>query len=452
MERLGRSQPTKITLYETLYDKHDPKSLSAVQGVSVLLLDYIIVTALLLVTDLQEWMLIKEINDAKITESSASGAQASSSFTLASAPKHRKNVYGEPVFPNLLTTEARSKHSSSSTGPMTPGFPETPTSHIVAASVYNYEESYYPSPPASPKPGLSSIIGSIDDSMDRESFTIPDIRSSSPLAESLRFSSRRPSHSHFDPSFYGSQIPPVPSHPFLHSNPLQDNTNISQAPQHSTPLFHSYGRERFHTAVSDGSERFVLVEDNAAQVGHNRISPEAKGMVRSERSNSVRSYASSGGRRPLPKLPPVPLVAPSTLAARRVQSSTQLRSDVTMASSSSSSQPASQIRTGPQRSLPRTPGITIPNGVARSSTTSNTEASPLRSPHSLEQTHSRMPPITKASQEDLTNWVHLLTNPQRDLPPAPLPSTSIFDVPPPAYESINFSPPKSQWGGDDTYS
>ncbi|KJA27603.1 hypothetical protein HYPSUDRAFT_34709 [Hypholoma sublateritium FD-334 SS-4] len=448
MDRAGRSEPTKLMIYETLYDKYDPKSLSAIKGVSVLLLDYIIVTALLLVTDLQEWMLVKRFEEPT-PSIPGSSSQPSNSVPELASTQLRKIIYGEPIFPKLLATDSRSKHSSSSTGPMTPGPPQTPTSATFGSSAIKYEESFYTSSrPSSPMPGLPSIAGSRDDVDNCESFVIPEIQASTPLAESLRFSSRHPSHSHFDPSFYGSsEEPPVPSLPFKYSKSLRSLGNTSQP---STPLSQSFRREPFETPSSDRSEHHIPSppEESIISAGSSQVpttpAVRSPGMVRSERSNSVRSYSSSIGRRPLPKPPQMAPMPPKPPVPRRVQSSMQLRNNAT---SSPSPPPATAQPARPQRALPATPinspstsDTTSPPATSESSTAGATLLSPLSSEHA----YGRNPPITKASQEDLTRWVHLLTAPQRDLPPAPLPSTSIYDVPPPAYDTINFSRSRTQ--------
>lgn len=438
-------------IFETLHDKYDPKSISAIQGVSVLLLDYIIVTALLLVTDLQEWMLVKRFEEPT-PSIPGSSSQPSNSVPELASTQLRKIIYGEPIFPKLLVTDSRSKHSSSSTGPMTPGPPQTPTSATFGSSAFKYEESFYTSSrPSSPMPGLPSIAGSHDDVDNCESFVIPEIQASTPLAESLRFSSRHPSHSHFDPSFYGSsEEPPVPSLPAKYSKSLRSLGNTSQP---STPLSQTFRREPSETPASDRSERHIpspteksVIAAGPSQVPTTQTAVRSLGMVRSERSNSVRSYSSSIGRRPLPKPPQVAPMPPKPPVPRRVQSSAQLRNNATL-SPSPPSPPATAQPARPQRALPATPiNSPSPSDIASPPATSESSnaGAALLSPLSSEHPHGRNPPITKASQEDLTRWVHLLTTPQRDLPPAPLPSTSIYDVPPPAYDTINFSRSRSQ--------
>jgi hypothetical protein len=104
-----------------------------------------------------------------------------------------------------------------------------------------------------------------------------------------------------------------------------------------------------------------------------------------------------------------------------------------------------------RRPLPKPPGestslrtqSTTPPPINSPETSSNasrslpptpSERRPSVSSHS--RIHPRSPPMTKTSQEELTKWVHGLTDVSRDLPPVPLPETVVFDLPPPSYSSI----------------
>jgi hypothetical protein len=102
-------------------------------------------------------------------------------------------------------------------------------------------------------------------------------------------------------------------------------------------------------------------------------------------------------RRPLPK-------PPRESALRRTQSSS----------------PSTTTSTRTFRSLPPTPLLEV----------SEPEDSLVLG------THSGSPPMKKVTQ-DLTGWVHELTDPQRVLSPStPSPTAVVFDLPPPSYSSI----------------
>lgn len=107
-------------------------------------------------------------------------------------------------------------------------------------------------------------------------------------------------------------------------------------------------------------------------------------------------------RRPLPK-------PPRESALRRTQSST----------------PSTATSALTFRSLPPTPLIEVsePN-ESRPSVSGNSRI------------HS--PPMKKETQE-LTRWVHELTDPQQVLSTTPSPGTEVFDLPPPSYTSIYFA-------------
>ncbi|KAF8971220.1 hypothetical protein BDZ97DRAFT_2054927 [Flammula alnicola] len=416
------SERTKLIIYETLHDKYDPNTLSSYQGVSLLLLDYVLVTGLLLVTDPQDWMLVQEFEEGQsltIPNPDRLGISSAPDLPLTSDPQLRKIMYGEPIYPKLSGTESRSKHSSSSTPPTTPGLPRTPTSSMP---IFTFPESESSSSrPATPKSTLASVIGS-DDNFD--SFSIPETRTSSPLPESIYFSSAAPSHTYADPSFYRSQTrPPVPPLPLQYATAF-NGRNFSSQP--STPVsagFRNF-RQLPHTPPADTIPR-PRTSPPEEQPSLDMTAQRSSHQSRAERPSSIRSHTSNFST----STTAAPPISASPPVARRVQSSSQLRSDTPL------SPPTKAAPPRPQRSLPPTPGVGV---VGNNNNTQSSEAE-ANTHLQVEQQHSRQPPITKASQEDLTNWVHLLTNPGRDLPPAPLPSSSIFDAPPPAYDTITFS-------------
>lgn len=397
----------------------------------MLLLDYVLITALLLVTDLQEWMVVRKYEGKGLHLSGSSGQGSSSMPDLPSTsdPKFRKIMFGEPIYPKIAAgAESRSRLSegSSSLSPTTPGFPRTPTSG--GASIHDPEFDYSPLRPASPKTTMAPMVSSEDDEdeddNDGEDTFFDDTRPSSVLAESFHYSSAAPSHPHIDPSFYGisQSRPPVPQIPTQFKS--LNGRGFSSQP--STPISMTFRPIR---DLPPPPPESLLQDSGDSQVA---------------RSNSVRSYTFNLSRpgspstpRPLPPPPPVPPISSGPPLARRVQSSNQLRNDASFAALTSPSRP--------MRSLPPTPSIgrshvpplpPAPETVPEEQMHIESDGGSVRVSH---HSHSRQPPITKASQEDLRNWVHMLTTPQRDLPPAPLPSSSIFDVPPPAYNTIDFS-------------
>ena len=511
--KLAKGQiPTILTVYETLHDKYDPRGLSAFKGVSILLLDYLVVTGLLLVTDLQDWMLVRKFEDDDMSRphsSDASGGQGSgtaSDLPPTSDPQWRKIMFGEPLYPKL----GSEGHSNTSKSPTTTGFPGTPTSPIEVGHPYSYfgsEEGSSSRPSSrSQKMRLSSVTTEDDVRSEDMAYEGAPI---SPSAESVAFTSPAPSHTYLEPSFYGSDPPPVPPLPLQYVQSFngrnaksQPTTPVSATfkplPQHppiSTRSSHTPSEERPHSSLSQSSpvEFANPHRNNEAEDDDDDDLPpidsfpprhsvpqelsfgSSSSSIRSEsvRSSISGSHASGSlsrpgssarTRRPLPRPPPVPpldgktitptnnmsMIPNHNLVPRRTQSSTHLEIKP-FAKGGLHTPPR------PQRSLPPTPHdsrpassplageleVMVDAGAEADFLTSqgrtDSDIPPSAGFLSPDQAHGRQPPITKSSQEDLTDWVHKLTSPQRDLPPAPLPQSTIFDVPPPAYSSINFS-------------
>jgi hypothetical protein len=357
-----------------------------------------------------------------LSGSSGQGSSSMPDLPSTSDPKFRKIMFGEPIYPKIAggaESRLRLSEGSSSLSPTTPGFPRTPTSASGGASIPDPEFDSSPLRPASPKTTMAPTVSSeYDNDEDDEGTLFDDTRPPSVLAESFHYSATAPSHTHIDPSFYGNSQsrPPVPRIPPQFKS--LNGRGFSSQP--STPISMTFRPTR---DLPPPPPESPLHESGDSQFA---------------RSNSVRSYTSNHSRpgspstrRPLPPPPPVPPISSSPPLARRVQSSNQLRNHASFAALTSPSRPL--------RSLPPTPNTSRSNVPPPEPVPEGHGNSPVRVPH-----HSRQPPITKASQEDLRNWVHVLTAPERDLPPVPLPSSSIFDVPPPAYNTINFSPQRQR--------
>ncbi|KAF8868128.1 hypothetical protein CPB84DRAFT_1858462 [Gymnopilus junonius] len=487
--------PMRVTVYETLHDKYDPKDLPGFQGVSVLLLDYLLLTAMLLVTDLQEWMLVPNLDgqNVSVPDLSIQGPSADE-VPFRSDPRFRKFLYGEPIFPKLSGEGVR--RGSAPDVPTTSPYPDSPSS----------------SPLHSPRTTLPSMTDSDVEDDNFDTFSLPEMRHAETrflcTSESFSHRSRPP---HMD-TLTRLSTPQKAALIDLHSQP-------------STPVSATFTRAASHLSSQPIISRsktspFEMSDHQHGDTGDYFDPTKDQGLPTVPRSimrtDSVRSSASTtsrSGRRPLPQPPPVPppVVSSNVPGARRVQSSSQIGTypSFTAPSTSTSSYPSRDARSAspippiprPQRSLPPTPVIMStpptphPHAHSYSRTSSSTPATspspsplsfdistastsslppqdsihmtlqnmtisndddddnyntitiPASNPHLRQDTlspdpahlHSRQPPITKASHEDLARYVHSLTSDQRDLPPAPLPNTSLYDMPPPAYNSINFT-------------
>ncbi|PPQ72070.1 hypothetical protein CVT26_006705 [Gymnopilus dilepis] len=517
-------EPMRLTVYETLHDKYDSKDLPGFQGVSVLLLDYLLLTAMLLVTDLQEWMLVPKLDgqNASVTDLGSQGPSADE-VPFRSDPRFRKFLYGEPIFPKLSGEGVR-RGSAPDVGTSS-GYPDSPSS----------------SPLHSPRTTLPSMTDSDIEDDNFDTFSLPEMRHAETrslyTAESFSHSSHAPSHGFIDPSFYSSEYslsrPPVPPLPVQYSRSL-NGRNFSSQP--STPISATFARAPSRLASqplisrSQTSSPFEL-GDHQHEDGRDYFDPTKDhdmlpppSIVRTDSVRSSTSTMSRSGRRPLPQPPPVPPVVSSNVpVARRVQSSSQIGTYPPFAPSypaKDTSTPPIPPMPRPQRSLPPTPVImsTPPTAnphaqpsvystpssstlhlqssshthtLTSSPSTSTPATSPTPSPLSVSITTStssppqpihmtlqnmtigddddenntitipasnphlphpdtfspgaasvrstRQPPIVKAVQdEDLARYVHSLTGSGSDTDASP-PSTSIYDLPPPAYNSINFT-------------
>lgn len=372
MDLADGQQHISLAIYETLRDKSDPQALPTYKGVSFLLLDYLIVTALLCVTDVSAWMKLGDMQDMAPLNDTNSGQElgdvphfpnhssAMSSGELRSVPSNTSlptTISGVP--PSRLYTAPTPEASSSRWYADTPIAEDPPT---MADSSKDYLTLLNDT---KPNPTTEAVQDSASDchTSVRKRKSSRNIPSVLPLLSQLS----RPTAS-------TSSLPKVDL-----SRPLNQPTKTNiHSPQPSLAL-----------------ESF--------------LSSEPPNFSKSSRASRSVSY-----RRPLPK-------PPGESTPRRTQSSTP--------------PPINSLATSSSfRSLPPTP---TPASAPLVEVSESDESTPLVSGHS--RRHPRSPPMTKASQEELTQWVHGLTDPQRALPPTPLPETVVFDLPPPSYSSIYFA-------------
>lgn len=215
-----------------------------------------------------------------------------------------------------------------------------------------------------------------------------------------------------DPSTEAVQHPcSSASHTMPVKKPIQSLRNMPSV----LPLFSQLSRPSTSTGCTNTSSSSIFKADLSRSLDQptTRInSPQQSpfGLDNKESSPSEQlsnvSHTPNGSlsyRRPLPNPP-----RESTL--RRTQSS---------------SSPSTATSTHTSRSLPPTPLLEVPEP---------NESRPVVSGDS--RIHSRSPPMIKVSQE-LTRWVHELTDPQvLSTTPSESPATVVFDLPPPAYSSI----------------
>ncbi|KAJ6498992.1 hypothetical protein C8R45DRAFT_99960 [Mycena sanguinolenta] len=241
--------PPRIKVYETLHDKHDSRPILVQNGVSVVLIDHLIITAMLLVTDVQDWMLVQKYEGEESTVPILPPLASTSTDLFdtppqsapASASQWRKILYGEPIFPKRYPN-SRSASTTDLTAPV-------PTSSKQMAKIL-YGEPIYPSLSS---PVTSNWESDDDDEVDVEdeegeyraqrdsanssansSLPSPAMpatpRVESPISESIFYpSARPPSHGYVDPSYYGEDVPPVPQ------IPAQYASSVSSTSRGATP-------------------------------------------------------------------------------------------------------------------------------------------------------------------------------------------------------------------------
>ncbi|KAJ7163545.1 hypothetical protein C8R43DRAFT_1123145 [Mycena crocata] len=217
--------PPRIKVFETLHDKYDARPMTVHNGVSILLIDHLIVTAMLLVTDVQDWMLVQKYEGSDSAPSLPPLTPSSSLFDQppqsapASGAQWRKILYGEPLFPKR-TPNSRTVSTTDLSAPL-------PMSTKQMAKIV-YGDPIYPSLTSSP---VTSIWDSEDEDEDddlvayraqRGSYNpsllgsplSPPTRVHSPSSESVAYpNARSPSHTYMDPTYYGGDVPPVPQIP-----------------------------------------------------------------------------------------------------------------------------------------------------------------------------------------------------------------------------------------------
>ncbi|TFK66534.1 hypothetical protein BDN72DRAFT_143828 [Pluteus cervinus] len=202
------NSPARLKVYETLHDRYDARALDVHHGVSTLLLDYLIVTALLLVSTVEDYLVVRKFDD----DESFKSPSIIEPSKPTSASQWRKILYGEPLF---------TKRSIDIGTPSPEAIPDaillTPTSPDQVAEIA-YGVPLFSSPRS-----LSSSYSSYESESDIDDDDLGPVfkfgkemsRPPSPSAESVYFpvgNASAPSHDYLDPSFYGdkSQSPISP--------------------------------------------------------------------------------------------------------------------------------------------------------------------------------------------------------------------------------------------------
>ncbi|KAG7098471.1 hypothetical protein E1B28_000415 [Marasmius oreades] len=245
----------KLMIFETLHDKHDTRPMNVHRGVSLLLLDYLLVSALLLVTDSQEWTNLRKSEG----ESSSSPLQArrslsgsvsprSISATSTSASQWRKIMYGEPMYPKRLSSTSQPPSTPTSAGQMAkimfgkPLYPSLRTSSDYSCCPPDFDSDADTSDSDSERPEAEDSEHEDEEEEEEEGVGVQVVtpsrqpsRAPSPSEESVLYpltTSSAPSHTYLDPLFYNEfNVPPVPKIPTQYAA----SASSSRVPSPITP-------------------------------------------------------------------------------------------------------------------------------------------------------------------------------------------------------------------------
>lgn len=360
------SVPPRIKVYETLHDKYDAHPMLVHRGISVLLLDYLLVTSLLLVTDIQEWMVVKKY------EGDVSSISPLTRPPTATSPSQwRKIIFGEPLFPRRASSSA-----------ITLSRPQLSSGQM--ANVYGVRS-----------PGADITVSFESDSEDDESdieevVQQPSTRPPSPSAESVCYplmNTTAPAHTYLDPTFYAHDVPPVPPLPFKYAS--QNVVRVTTPSSASSTRQVRTLPEVPQSSTRPRSQSTPYRESPPPRPSHESFSSDS----RTERPVRpvVRTSSISSRRLPVPPTPTTPgsserQTLPSALHPSLREKRTSVHG---------------------RRSLPPTP---------------------ISAPASTFSHSDRLPRRRKDAHDELFDWSGGRSS-----------RNSVFDPPPPAYNSISFS-------------
>ncbi|KAH7919283.1 hypothetical protein BV22DRAFT_1023250 [Leucogyrophana mollusca] len=468
--------PPQLKIYESLETRHSVPQLDHA-GISLSLLDHIFVTALLLVSEPEEWMTIAHhpIPSENPSTDALPIPRTNSIKTPASARQWRKIMYGEPLYPSLKTpcfdTGVPLAHGDDADvldisepaqlptsiqqwrkivygEPLYPSLrphsaggidlPPRPNTAWDTASISS-ESAYYP-----PTPSSAPSTGFFDSSFFEDSErTVPRIntneRYSSPLTLSPSAVSPIPSSECVPLSAHPSPSPRTNGRRELPAPPSSYNPPPSTQPwlhrSRSSPTVSPAAAEHIHRVTEDG----ILIPP---AVFDDNIEPESAG------TNASRNRALSSGsimrRRQLPTVPSAPASPVNTVQQRQHSGGGDRR-----------------LSGQYQRTLPPTP-VSISrsesagghrhahshsHGVPAPPMTNTTPARPATA-HSPSGVPTTRRPRHEKDPEELLGWMRSVTRAhhRRTLnetstegPVAP--EEGVYEPPPPAYNAIDFSTP-----------
>jgi hypothetical protein len=265
------SVPPILLVFETIRNKYDARPQFDHNGVSIVLLDYLIVTALLLVTELDEW-----------------------------------EAFGMPA-----SSSDRSTTTDSSLYPLFPPQTTTPSGNSSREATFSTSTS------VSSKHGVNGDLLLAAPSLTKTS-SGRDHHPPSPSAESILFpptASSAPSHGYLDPSFYGGDIPSVPQIPPQYQPASSDHKSSVVGSGHlrelPTPRPRQDGvRAKSSEPWPNSSPTLPRHVDSPSPVSSPPLRPLRQPYCPND-SHSNSLMLNSGTYRPLPQPPSKPSGTPS---------------------------------------------------------------------------------------------------------------------------------------------
>lgn len=426
LDAAASSVPPRLRVFETLPLQATWPKLDR-GGVSINLLDYLLITALLLVTDAEEWVTLARPRAGSFSEGSSKPAPAS-------VRQWRKIVYGEPLFPSLRSPKAAQVMEASSEDIDVMDI--SPSSLASRpASVRQWRKIVYGEPLF---PSLSQYYSELEEF----SRTSTPWENTSQSSESFDYpstpgSSSAPAHGYLDPSFYNLDVPPIsqysleyqsiPSLPESLSRPSLTRPQSSSSPSpvrasstictHSTTASTSTARPEPHL-IRCHSTPFL---NNLASSPPSQLPPATTAAAECRSTwipgHRISSSFSPPSGRPLRLLPQPP--QPVTTASLHPPSP----HSAIVATSSARAQPPFA-----QRSLPATPARPLPPAMTSTEDLGHEQTMRRLREKAANEMVDWMIPVSRREQERQDH--------QSQSPP-----DAIFEAPPPPYNTIDFSHP-----------
>ncbi|KAF9073637.1 hypothetical protein BDP27DRAFT_1360237 [Rhodocollybia butyracea] len=413
LEPAAETAPPRLKVFETLHDKYDVRPMMVHRGVSILLLDYLLVSSLLMVTDTHEWM----ARERESISSLAPDMPGSDDFGPRSAPpastsalQWRKIIYGEPLYPKRQSSASTASH-------------RFPTHASRMAKILNGDPIYPTLRRRSSSTDFSSDSDSESDqhTTDGEDAVPADMRvrpsptpprAPSPSAESVLYpltTASAPSHTYLDPLFYNEYgVPPVPPLPaeYASSNSLASPGPLSASGSRRRELPRPPSQQSLSRRSRSSPPRPIPHTAPSSPIGNNSgaaWSPDRR------RPSTDTILTRNESLRILPRPPPLTSTEASSSHPPLRHSQSSIRPLNNRVREKRSSQYA-------QRTLPPTPiAVSNPEWITG-----------LR--------------IRKRSHNDLNQWFNSTHDPLSG--PDDNRRQSIFealDCPPPAYNSIEYA-------------